>query len=106
MKSKIYYLAVPLLATLAMFISIWGPETLAEYKDQGILDVPHTESVENAGEGYRYQMNSNEKLYLLSCCLSSQTVPETETSAMTNEADAEVAYQEMEGVYALSLIHI
>lgn len=100
MKSKIYYLAVPLLATLAMFISIWGPETLAEYKDQGILDVPHTESVENAGEGYRYQMNSNEKLYLLSCCLSSQTVPETETSAMTNEADAEVAYQEMEGVYA------
>ena len=100
MKSKIYYLAVPLLATLAMFISIWGPEALAEYKDQGILDVPHTESVENAGEGYRYQMNSNEKLYLLSCCLSSQTVPETETSAMTNEADAEVAYQEMEGVYA------
>lgn len=100
MKSKIYYLAVPLLATLAMFISMWGPETLAEYKDQGILDVPHTESVENAGEGYRYQMNSNEKLYLLSCCLSSQTVPETETSAMTNEADAEVAYQEMEGVYA------
>ncbi len=100
MKSKIYYLAVPLLATLAMFISIWGPETLAEYKDQGILDVPHTESVENAGEGYRYQMNSNEKLYLLSCCLSSQTVSETETSAMTNEADAEVAYQEMEGVYA------
>ena len=100
MKSKIYYLAVPLLATLAMFISIWGPETLAGYKDQGILDVPHTESVENAGEGYRYQMNSNEKLYLLSCCLSSQTVPETETSAMTNEADAEVAYQEMEGVYA------
>ena len=100
MKSKIYYLAVPLLATLAMFISIWGPETLAEYKDQGILDVPHTESVENAGEGYRYQMNSNEKRYLLSCCLSSQTVPETETSAMTNEADAEVAYQEMEGVYA------
>ena len=51
MKSKIYYLAVPLLAAAAMFISIWGPEALAEYKDQGILDVPHTESVENAGEG-------------------------------------------------------
>ncbi len=100
MKNKVYYLAVPLLATLAMFISIWGPETLAEYKDQGILDVPHTESVENAGEGYRYQMNSNEKLYILSCCLSSQTVPETETSAMTHETDAEVAYQEMEGAYA------
>ena len=29
MKSKIYYLAVPLLAALAMCISIWGPEALA-----------------------------------------------------------------------------
>lgn len=100
MKNKVYYLAVPLLAALAMFISIWGPEALAEYKDQGILDVPHTESVENAGEGYRYQMNSSEKLYILSCCLSSQTFPETETSAMTHEAETEVAYQELEGSYA------
>lgn len=100
MKSKIYYLAVPLLAALAMVVSIWGPEALARYKDQGILDSPHTESVENAGEGYRYQMNSNEKLYILSCCLSSQTFPESETSAMAREADAEVEYQELEGSYA------
>lgn len=100
MKNKVYYLAVPLLAAAAMFISIWGPEALAEYKDQRILDVPHTESVENAGEGYRYQMNSNEKLYILSCCLSSQTFPESEMSAMTHEADAEVEYQELEGSYA------
>lgn len=100
MKSKIYYLAVPLLAAFAMVISIWGPEALAEYKDQGILDRPHTESVENAGEGYRYQMNSNEKLYILSCCLSSQTFPESETSAMAREADVEVEYQELEGSYA------
>ena len=100
MKSKIYYLAVPLLVALAMCISIWGPEALAKYKDQGILDRVHTESVENAGEGYRYQMNSNEKLYILSCCLSSQTFPESETSAMTHESDAEVEYQELEGSYA------
>lgn len=100
MKNKIYYLAVPLLAAFAMFISIWGPEALAEYKDQGILGSPHTENVENAGEGYRYQMKSNEKLYILSCCLSSQTFPESETSAMTHEADAEVEYQEPEGSYA------
>lgn len=100
MKNKVYYLAVPLLAALAMFISIWGPEALAEYKDQGILDTLHTENVENAGEGYRYQMNSNEKLYILSCCLSSQTFPESETSAMTHEADEEMDYQELEGSYA------
>lgn len=100
MKSKIYYLAFPLLAAVAMYISIWGPEALAQYKDQGILDRPHTESVETAGEGYRYQMNSNEKLYLLSCCLSSQTLPESEISAMAHEVDAGVEYQELEGSYA------
>lgn len=100
MKNKVYYLAVPLLAAAAMFISIWGPEALAEYKDQGILNSPHTESVETAGEGYRYQMNSNEKLYLLSCCLNSQTVLESETSAIAREAGTEAAYQGPEGSYA------
>ena len=100
MKNKVYYLAAPLLAALAMFISIWGPEALAEYKDKEIPDSPHTESVENSGEGYRYQMNSNEKLYILSCCLSSQTFPESEMSAMTHEADEEVDYSELEGSYA------
>ena len=75
MKSKIYYLAFLILAALAMIISIWGPEALAQYKDQGILESPHTEIVESAGEGYRYQMKSNEILYILSCCLSSQSFP-------------------------------
>ena len=100
MKSKISYLAFLILAALAMIISIWGPEALAEYKDQGILEKAHTENVESAGEGYRYQMKSNEKLYILSCCLSSQTLPESETSALTHGEDAEVAYQELEGSYA------
>ena len=100
MKSKIYYLAFPVIAAFAMVISIWGPETLARYKDQGILDRPHTENVENAGEGYRYQMNGNEKLYILSCCLSSQTLPESELNAMARAADTGVEYQELEGSYA------
>lgn len=102
MKSKIYvyYLAFPILAVLVMILSIWGPEALARYKDQGILDRAYTEDVEIAGEGYRYQMNSNEKLYILSCCLSSQTLPESETSALAREADTEVEYQELEGSYA------
>lgn len=100
MKSKIYYLAFLILAALAMIISVWGPEALARYKDQGILEKAHTENVESAGEGYRYQMKSNEKLYILSCCLSSQTFPESETSALAHAEDMEVAYQELEGSYA------
>ena len=102
MKSKIllYYLAFPVLAVLVMVLSIWGPEALARYKDQAILDRAHTENVENAGEGYRYQMNSNEKLYILSCCLSSQTLPESEMSALIHAEDMGVEYQELEGSYA------
>ena len=100
MKSKIYSLAFLVLAALAMIISIGGPEALAQYKDQGILERPHTENVESAGEGYRYQMNSNEKLYILSCCLSSQTFPESETSTQAYAEDEEVVYQELEGSYA------
>lgn len=100
MKSKISYLVFLILAALAMIISIWGPEALAQYKDQGILERPRTENVESAGEGYRYQMKSNEKLYILSCCLSSQTLPESETSALARAEDAEAAYQELEGSYA------
>ena len=102
MKSKIllYYLAFPVLAVLVMVLSIWGPEALARYKDQAILDRAHTENVENAGEGYRYQMNRNEKLYILSCCLSSQTLPESEMSALIHAEDMGVEYQELEGSYA------
>ena len=102
MKSKIllYYLAFPVLAVLVMVLSIWGPEALARYKDQAILDRAHTENVENAGEGYRYQMNSNEKLYILSCWLSSQTLPESEMSALIHAEDMGVEYQELEGSYA------
>ena len=100
MKSKIFSLAFLILAALAMIISIWGPEALAQYKDQGILERAHTETVESAGEGYRYQLKSNEKLYILSCCLSSQTSLESETSAQAYAEDAEVMYQELEGSYA------
>ena len=100
MKNKVYYRSAPLLAARAMINSSWGPEALAEDKDKANLDRPQPACVENAGEGYRYQMNSNEKLYILSCCLSSQTFPESEMSAMTHEADEEVDYSELEGSYA------
>lgn len=88
-----------LFAVFSLVISIWGPEALAKYQDRGTLNKIQAQTVETAGEGYSYKLNANEKLYILSRCLSSQTTPESELSAMTH-ADDSVIYQDLEGSYA------
>lgn len=102
---KKYILSVALLALTAVVVvlSIWGPETLADYKDRGVLNQIRTQDEETGGEGYRYQLSSNEKLYILSQCLNSQTVPGTEQSLQTKEAES--AYQDLTGTYAFVVNH-
>ena len=45
MRAKARYFAVFLAVALVIAVSIWGPETLAKYKDKGILNEPHVELV-------------------------------------------------------------
>ena len=99
-NKKLINIALLLVVVLVMVFSIWGPEALAKYKDKEILDEAHAETVEAAGEGYRYTLNANEKLYILSCCLSSQTLPETEMNALTGTGTEGIDYQDLEGTYA------
>ena len=70
-----------ILAVLVIAASVWGPEALAGYKDKEILNETHWKEIEEAGEGYRYSLSGNEKLYILSQCLNSQTLPESEQNA-------------------------
>ncbi len=100
MKYKIKISIFILFAVFSMALSIWGPEALARYQDKGMLNEIHTETVEEGGVGYRYKLNINEKLYILSRCLSSQTSPESEQSASAYRADTAAAYQDMDGSYA------
>lgn len=100
MKYKIKISIFILFAVFSMALSIWGPEALARYQDKGMLNEIHTETVEEGGVGYRYKLNINEKLYILSRCLSSQTIPESEQNAPAYRADAAAAYQDMDGSYA------
>ena len=81
-KSTINYLLF-LFAVLVMGASIWGPEFLTRYKDRAVLDRIHTQTSEQEGAGYRYRLDSNEKLYILSQCLNSQSLPESELNALT-----------------------
>ena len=99
MKKSTINLTLLICAALAVALSIWGPETLAAYKDRGVLNQIRVQEEETAGEGYRYQLNGNEKLYILSQCLNSQTLPESEQNALTRETENE--YQDLTtGTYA------
>ncbi|MGN0289769.1 MAG: hypothetical protein ACI4DQ_09165 [Lachnospiraceae bacterium] len=105
MKPQTTRVIFPLLTILVIAISIWGPEALEKYKDRKVLDKIHAEAVEEAGEGYRYRLNANEKVYILSKCLNSQSLPESEQNAMTRIENGEVDYHELEGAYAFVVNH-
>lgn len=97
MKKRTVNLALLLLVLLVMVLAIWGPETLAVYRDKSVLNHITEQETESEGVGYRYQLSNNEKLYLLSESLNSQSLPQTEQSALTRDP-AEAGYQE--GAYA------
>lgn len=98
MKNTMRYIAVFLAVVLVIAVSVWGPEAFAKYKDKGILNEPHIEQDEEAGEGYRYQMNANEKLYILSRCLGSQILSESELTFYGEGTN--LGYEDLEGSYA------
>ena len=103
MKKYILNLALLAMTCAVVLLSIWGPEAVSRYKDRAVLNQIRTQEEETGGEGYRYQLSSNEKLYILSQCLNSQSVPGTEQSFQTKESDA--AYQELTGTYAFVVNH-
>ena len=68
-------LGIVLMLTAAAVVltgSLWGPEFVAEYWNRNRLNKVMTEQTENDTEGYRYTLGSNEKLYILSKCISNQ----------------------------------
>lgn len=96
----------PAVVVLVLALSIWGPQTLSEYKDRTILGQIHEQEVLSEGEGYRYTLSSAEKLYLLSECLKNQTYPESEQSAAARQAaqgTEDLEYQE--GAYVFIQNH-
>lgn len=89
-----------LLAALVMAIAVWGPEMLTKYHDKLVLNRIASKSIESESEGYRYSLSSNEKLYILSRCLNSRTLPESDQNALTRVENAESDYQNLTGAYA------
>lgn len=100
MRRKVVNIAVVVSAVLVFAFAVWGPETLAKYKDRTTLNRITAEAVEGGNEGYRYSLSSNEKLYILSKCLDNQVLPESELSSLTRSGTGEVGYEELTGTYA------
>lgn len=86
-------------SVVVILAALWGPEWIAAKSDERLLNSITTEAVEGA-EGYRYRMSSNQKLYLLGRCLSSQTLPESELRFLTRVDSEAGNYGEMTGTYA------
>lgn len=82
-QKKVKDLAVLAVTAVILLLAVLGPERIAHYKDRGILNQITGEETEGLNQGYRYTLSSNEKLYLLSECLSRQVLPESELSAVT-----------------------
>lgn len=86
---KLSLLLVPVAAVI-VGLAVWGPETLARYRDRGVLNQIQEQESQTGTEGYRYFLGGNEKVYILSKCLSGQILPESEQNAMTrSDADDE-----------------
>lgn len=100
MNRSMKNIALLLCAVLLCAVSIWGPEALARYRDGKVLNEIHEQAVEEEGAGYRYTLSSNERLYLLSECLNSQTLPESEQNALIRNDAGDLAYQDLSGAYA------
>ena len=98
-RKKISLLLVPL-AALIVGIAIWGPEGLADYRDNKILNRIQLQEVETGTEGYRYSLTGNEKLYILSKSLNNQILPESNQNAMTRNDSVSLGYQELTGTFA------
>ena len=86
-------------AVVVILAALWGPEWIADRWDAKLLNSIKTEEAESA-EGYRYRMSSNQKLYLLGRCLSSQSLPESELRSLTRVDNETENYGEMTGSYA------
>lgn len=105
MKKTVKNIGILAMVLAVIALSVWGPEALARYRDAGVLNEIHAQTMEGEREGYRYSLSRNEKLYLVSQCLNSQTLPHSEQDALLSDEAEEDAWQNVGGSYAFVVNH-
>lgn len=94
------YISVAICVCVVLIIAIWGPESLAKYGDRATLNHITVMDSQDESEGYRYALSSNEKLYILSKCLDSKSVAESEFKTLTKAENHNMEYGNISGSYA------
>lgn len=105
MKTKKNNIILLLFAAAVTGLSIWGPEAAVRYKDRAVLDQIQVTEAGEEKEGYRYTLSGEERLFILSRCLNSRVMPESDKSAWTEEEELDAVYENLEGGYAFIRSH-
>ncbi|MBR4085111.1 MAG: hypothetical protein IKK33_12610 [Lachnospiraceae bacterium] len=100
MKRNLKASVVVICVILIVVLSIWGPEKISNYRDKHTMNRVSMEELDGLGEGYRYELTNNEKLYILSMCLQHQVLPETDQSKKNRISNDNMDYEELNGSYA------
>lgn len=99
-KHKKANFIVIIAAVVVLLFAVWGPEKIAKHQDRATLNHIISKTAEDTGEGYRYTLSENQKIYILSKCLDGKNIPKSELSSMTDVNAQEVDYEEITGTFA------
>lgn len=94
-----------IVAITVVALAIWGPEVLAGYRDKGVMNKVSMHKTEVEAEAYRYSLTNQEKLYILSKCLSSHTLPESEENRLSRLEAEDTVNMDLTGTYAMVVNH-
>ncbi|MCL1807074.1 MAG: hypothetical protein FWG31_05165 [Oscillospiraceae bacterium] len=89
MKKTLSYLLVIVPAAIIILLASVGPSVLTGLNDQNALDRVETQPVVGLAEGFRYSLNPNERLYILSMALQNRAIPQTDFAALIRGRTAE-----------------
>jgi len=83
MKKIFPWVLMTVTTAVIITLATFGPSVLAKYNDANVLNRVGTESAVGLTAGFRYSLNANERVYILSMALKNQVSPQTDYAALT-----------------------
>lgn len=99
-KRNYIYVCAALLMAAVIVLSILGPSIISIYNDTTLLENVIMEPLDNSTVGYRYSLNANERLFILSAALESQNLPQSSYALSAKGLNSNTNLQNPEASYA------
>jgi len=97
MKKIFPWVLMTITTAVIITLATFGPSMLAKYNDANVLNRVGSEAAIGLAEGFRYSLNANERIYILSMALKNQVAPQTDYAALTRgrlDTSSSFAYTE------------